>query len=404
LKTRVVSGKLILAKTKRKELVMDPETTRTIKDTPQPPHLYIAIELSQVKWKLGFTIGFGQAPRLRDIPARDLSSLVKEIALAKVRFELPEKTSVRCCYEAGRDGFWLHRFLQTQEVTNLVVDSSSIEVNRRKRRAKTDRLDATKLLTMQMRYYQGEPKVWSVVHPPSLEEEDQRQLHRELIALKTERTHYINQIKGLLASQGVILHIISKDFLSQLTQVRLWDGSPLPIALHARLKRDYERYELVKQQIHCLEAERAETIRTSTTPAVGQVRQLLRLKGIGVESAWLYVMEFFAWRDFANRREIGALAGLTPTPYTSGGSSREQGISKAGNRRVRAMAVEIAWEWLRFQHESQLSRWYQERFAGGNRRMRRVGIVALARRLLVALWKFLETDFIPQGAHLKATG
>jgi transposase len=382
---------------------MNPETTRTINDTPQPPYLNMAIELSNDKWKLGFTIGFGQAPRLRDIPARDLTSLVKEIARAKERFGLPEKASVRSCYEAGRDGFWVHRFLQTQGVTNLVVDSSSIEVNRRKRRAKTDRLDAGKLLIMLMRFYQGELKVWSVVHPPSPEEEDQRQLHRELMALKAEQTHYINQIKGLLAGQGVVLPI-SKDFLSRLEQVQLWDGSPLPTALHARLKRDNVRYELVKQQIHQLEGEREKTIRTSTAPAVEQVRQLLRLKGIGVESAWLYVMEFFAWRDFANPREIGALAGLTPTPYTSGESSREQGISKAGNRRVRTMAVEIAWDWLHFQPESQLSRWYQERFAKGNSRVRRIGIVALARRLLVALWKYLETGSLPQGACLKSTG
>jgi transposase len=382
---------------------MNPETTRTINDTSLPPYLNMAIELSNDKWKLGFTIGFGQAPRLRDIPARDLSSLVKEIALAKERFGLPEKASVRSCYEAGRDGFWVHRFLQTQGVTNLVVDSSSIEVNRRKRRAKTDRLDAGKLLIMLMRFYQGELKVWSVVHPPSPEEEDQRQLHREIMALKAEQTHYINQIKGLLAGQGVGLPI-SKDFLSRLEQVHLWDGSPLPTALHARLQRDYVRYELVKQQIHQLEGEREKTIRTSTTPAVEQVRQLLRLKGIGVESAWLYVMEFFAWRDFTNPREIGALAGLTPTPYSSGESSREQGISKAGNRRVRTMAVEIAWDWLHFQPESQLSRWYQARFAKGNSRVRRIGIVALARRLLVALWKYLETGALPQGACLKATG
>jgi transposase len=160
---------------------------------------------------------------------------------------------------------------------------------------------------------------------------------------------------------------------------------------------------LVKQQIHRLAVEREEALRTSTVPAIEQVRKLLLLKGIGIESAWLYVMEFFAWRDFTNRREIGALAGLTPTPYASGESSREQGISKAGNRRVRTMAVEIAWEWLRFQPDSQLTLWYQERFAKGNRRAHRVGIVALARRLLVALWKYLETGALPKGACLKTS-
>jgi len=179
---------------------MKPETTRTINDTPQPQYLYMAIELSNEKWKLGFSIGFGQAPRLRDLDARDLAGLVKEIHMAKERFGLPESAPVLSCYEAGRDGFWLHHYLQTQGVANLVVDSASIEVNRRKRRAKTDRMDVGKLLTMLMRYHHGEKKVWSIVHVPSPEDEDQRQLHRDLMALKAEQTHHINRMKGLLAS------------------------------------------------------------------------------------------------------------------------------------------------------------------------------------------------------------
>src|ERR1035437_2899703 len=382
---------------------MKPETTRNINDTPFSQHLNMAIELSNEKWKLGFTIGFGQAPRLRDLDARDLAGLVKEIRMAKERFGLPESAPVFSCYEAGRDGFWLHRYLQTQGVANLVVDSASIEVNRRKRRAKTDRLDVGKLLTMLMRFHQGEQKVWSIVHVPSPEDEDQRQLHRDLMALKAEQTHHINRLKGLLASQGVALPF-QKDFLSRLETVQLWDGSPLPSALHARMKREYERYRLVKQQINQLELERLEAVRTSTTPAVEQVRQLLRLKGIGMNSAWVYVMEFFSWRGFRNRREVGSLAGLTPTPFQSGESSREQGISKAGNRRIRAMAIEIAWCWLRFQPDSQLSRWYQERFAKGGSRARQIGIVALARRLLVDLWQYLEKGALPEGACLKSSG
>ena len=381
---------------------MKPETTRTINDTPQPQYLYIAIELSNEKWKLGFTIGFGQAPRLRDLDARDLAGLVKEIHMAKERFGLPGSAPVLSCYEAGRDGFWLHRYLQTLGVANLVVDSASIEVNRRKRRAKTDRMDVGKLLTMLMRYHQGEKKVWSIVHVPSPEDEDQRQLHRDLMALKAEQTHHINRLKGLLASQGVALPF-QKDFLSRLETVRLWDGSPLPSALHARMEREYERYQLVKQQINQLELEREQAVRTSTALPVEQVRQLLRLKGIGMNSAWVYVMEFFAWRGFHNRREVGCLAGLTPTPYQSGESNREQGISKAGNRRIRAMAIEIAWAWLRYQPDSQLSRWYQERFAKGGSRARRIGIVALARRLLVDLWQYLEKGALPEGACLKSS-
>jgi transposase len=238
------------------------------------------------------------------------------------------------------------------------------------------------------------------VHVPSLEEENRRQLHRELMAIKAERTHHINRIKGLLASQGVLLPV-KKDFLSRLEAVRLWDGSHLPTDLNSRLLREYERYQLAERQINQLELSQVQAIRTSTDPAVGQVRQLLRLKGIGVNSAWLFVMEFFSWRSFKSRQELGALAGLTPTPYQSGDSAKERGISKAGNRRIRAMAVEIAWAWLRHQPESKLSRWYQKRFAKGGSRMRRIGIVALARRLLIDLWKYLETGVIPEGACWK---
>jgi transposase len=379
---------------------MEPEMTRHIHNITTS-YLYMAIELSQKEWKLGFTIGFGQRPRLRNLVARDLVTLVEEIRLAKVRFGLPENASVLSCYEAGRDGFWLHRWMLEQGVTNLIVDSASIEVNRRKRRAKTDRMDVGKLLTMLMRYQQGEKKVWSIVHVPSPEEEDQRQLHREMLVIKAERTRHINRIKGLLSSQGVVLKIKS-DFFSQMETVRLWDGSRLPETLHARLIREYERLQWCTQHIRQLELGQEEALRTSNTPAMAQVRQLRQLKGIGLNSSWLYVMEFFSWRGFHNRREVGSLAGLTPTPYQSGESAQERGISKAGNGYIRTMAIELAWDWLRFQPQSQLSRWYQERFAGGNSRTRRIGIVAVARRLLIALWQYLETGAVPPGAHLRA--
>ena len=378
---------------------MATETTQT-NHTMIPQTLYMALELSNTNWRLGFTIGLGQPPRLRKLQARDVKGLMEEISLGKVRFGLPGGVAVMSCYEAGRDGFWLHRFLIAQGVRNVVVDSASIEVNRRKRRAKTDRMDVGKLLTMLIRSVQGERKVWSVVNPPSPEEEDQRQLHRDLMALKRERTHHINRIKGLLASQGVKLEI-RVDFLEQLEAVRLWDGSELRAGLQNRLEREYQRYQLVQEQIRAINKIRRATIHTSDTPAIEQVRQLMRLKGIGVNSAWVYVMEFFAWRGFRNRRELGSLAGLAPTPYQSGDGGREQGISKAGNRAVRAMAIEIAWAWVRHQPDSALSRWYQERFGHGNSRMRRIGIVALARKLLIALWRYLELGVIPEGAQFK---
>jgi len=191
---------------RQNETTVKPETRRAANDITSP-YLYMAMELGNKEWKLGFTIGFGQPPRLRDLAARDLLALAKEIHMAKGRFGLPKDTPVRSCYEAGRDGFWLHRYLAQQGVTNLIVDSASIEVNRRQRRAKTDRMDVSQLLTMLLRYPQGENKVWSLVHVPSPEEEDQRQLHRERMALKHERTRHINRIQGLLASQGVMLKI-----------------------------------------------------------------------------------------------------------------------------------------------------------------------------------------------------
>ena len=376
------------------------ETTRTTEYSTFST-LYLAFELGNEKWKLGFTIGLGQRPRERTIDAGDWPALQAEIRLAKKRFGLPQTARVLSCYEAGRDGFWLHRYLLARGVENLVVDASSIEVPRRAKRAKTDRLDLGKLLTMLIRFDCGEKKVWSVVHVPSLEAEDKRHLHRELATLKTDRTRHINRIEGLLVGQGVRIPV-KADFLERLESIRLWNGSPLPAGLRSRLEREYACLQFVAQQIKELEAERKELIRTSTDPSVEKVRQLLRLRGIGDNSAWLYVMEFFGWRSLRNRREVGALAGLTPTPHQSGDESREQGISKAGNRPVRAMAIEIAWGWLRHQPHSDLSRWFQQRFGHGSKRMRKIGIVALARKLLVASWRYLEYGEIPAGAQLKA--
>ena len=370
------------------------------KDENRAPTLYLAFELSDQDWKLGFTVGLGQPPRQRKISAGDTTTLKQEIALAKQRFGLPADAPVVSCYEAGRDGFWLHRFLTSEHVTNLVVDSASIEVSRRGKHTKTDRLDVEKLLTMLLRYHAGESRVWSVVQVPSLAAEDQRHLHRQLLALKGERTRYGNRIKGLLVGQGIRL-AVNDEFLAHLPELRLWDGAPLPDGLAARLRREFAGWQFVHQQILALETERRTAIREAQEPAMAQVRQLLRLKGIGENAAWLYVMEFFGWRDFHNRREVGALAGLTPTPFQSGDEDHEQGISKAGNDLVRAMAIEIAWGWLRFQPDSALTQWYQERFGGGGKRLHKIGIVALARKLLIALWHYLDSGELPEGAALK---
>jgi transposase len=358
--------------------------------------LYLAFELGETEWKLAFTIGMGQKPRLRSMPARDRRRLHEEIAKAKRRFQLPADAPLRSCYEAGRDGFWLHRHLVANGVENQVVDSASIEVNRRQRRAKTDRLDAGKLLNLLLRYHGGESKVWSIVRVPSAADEDARQLHRELQELKEERTGHSNRIKGLLASQGLTAPEVNRHLPEWLSQVRLWDGSPVPQELQARLLREMERWELLDRQIKEVEEERRQRIRRDDTPHVDKVRALLDLWGIGLNGAWLLVYELFAWRRFDNRKQVGGCVGLTPTPYDSGGSRREQGISKAGNRRLRRLLVELAWCWLRWQPDSELSRWYARCFVG----RRKVGVVAVARKLLIALWRYLEHGEVPAGARL----
>lgn len=367
----------------------------------KPKTWYLAFELSQSKWKLGFSTGLGEAPRIRNIPAGDLDRLTQEIEKARGKFGIREQGSIISCYEAGRDGFWLHRYLYSQGIENWIVDSASIEVNRRARRAKTDRLDVGKLLTMLIRFDLGEREVWRTVNVPTVCEEDWRHLHRELKTLKKERTGHINRIKGLLSGHGIRMKV-KKGFPQQLEAVRKWDETTIPTYLQARLKREYERIEVVNQQIKQIEDQRQELLQRSDQNNIEQVRDLMKLRGIGIQSAWLFVMEFFSWRDFQNGKEIGALAGLTSTPHESGGTHREQGISKAGNRYVRGIVIETAWSWLRYQPDSELSLWYQRRFGSQSKRVRRIGIVALARRLLVSLWRYLETGELPKGAVLKS--
>jgi transposase len=379
---------------------MPPTATHKEQGNTTEATLFMSFELSEKNWKLGFTTGPGQKPRERTVTARDQKRVLDEIAQANRRFGLPETTPVVSCYEAGREGFWLHRFLLAHGITNHVVDSSAIEVSRRQRRAKSDGLDVRKLLSMLIRYHQGERQVWQVVNVPSVEAEDQRHLHRDLETLKQERGDTTRRIKGLLSSQGLRVKNLTK-LPEQLDALRLWDGAPIPPGLRQRVLRVYAHHQFLSEQIAEVEAERRARLQTSTETSIDQVRQLMMLKGIGINGAWLLVMEFFGWREFKNRREVGGLAGLTPTPYQSGESAREQGITKSGNRHVRWMITELAWSWLRFQPDSALSVGFRERFGDGGKRLRRIGIVAVARKLLIALWRFLKTGALPEGAVLK---
>lgn len=371
--------------------------------------LYMSFELSHNKWKLAF--GTGGNPRIVQIDARDLKRLEEEIMKAKRKFGLAPETKVICCYEAGRDGFWLHRYLHSIGHQNLVVDSSSIEVSRRKRRAKTDRIDAGKLYTMLVRHMRGEKKVWSVVRAPSRQDEDERRQHREISRLQQEQGAHNNRIKSLLVTQGIVADV-NRQLPKLLEEAVLWDGSHLSEQLKAEILREYARWELIGEQLHKIRKEQHEEIKAAKSrrgnPEWGEVEkklqmvvQLISLCGVGERSAWPLVYEFL-WRDFENRRQVGNAAGLCGTPYDSGESTREQGISKAGNKRIRSLMVELSWFWLRYQPESTLTKWFNERFGHGGKRMRRIGIVAVARKLLIALWRYSKFGEVPEGARFKA--
>lgn len=382
---------------------MRPVTTRSSAVGPASPTpvLHLSFELGERQWKLAFTIGLGQRPRHRTIRAGDLTRLEHEVAVARQRFGLPATARVVSCYEAGRDGFWLHRALLARGIENVIVDASSIEVNRRARRAKSDRLDNEKLNEMLVRYHAGERRVWHVVPVPSEADEDQRHLERERQTLIQERTRLRNRLQGLLATHGVTV-ALTGDVHTALGAVRRWDGTPLPAGLLARARRDWDRLERVAAAITGLETERATRL-AGPTPTAACARHLHQLRAIGPTIAWTFASEVFGWRHFQNRRQVGSLVGLTPTGALSGAERRELGIAKSGNPQLRALAVELAWLWVRYQPQSALSRWYQARYARGGPRLRRIGIVAVARKLVIALWRYVAFDQVPEGALVRAS-
>jgi transposase len=364
-----------------------------------PARLYLAIELSRRNWKLGFSDGSATRARIRTIPARDFQELGEEIGRAKKHFELAAEVATVSCYEAGREGFWVHRALEERGVRNVIVDAASIDIQRRKR-AKTDRLDAESLVRKLVRYQAGERDVWSVVQVPSREAEDARQLHRDMVVLQRERQQHRTRIQSLLFTQGVEIQVTPKS-MADLQQLRCWDGRPVAENLRERIGREYTRLKMAEQDLRLLKKQQQARLKQAKTAAMEKVRLLQQLCGIAMKSSWVFVMELFGWREFSNRREVAGALGLTPMPYNSGDSAREQGISRAGNRRVRAMAIEIAWSWLKYQPESELSQWYQRRFGAGGKRQRRIGIVALARRLMIDLWRYVEKGTLPAGAQKK---
>lgn len=374
-----------------------PECTAVEVTAPGP--LLLAFELGERAWKLGFTTGLGQRPRLRQVPAAALDRIVEEIARAKQRFHLPADAPVVSCYEAGREGFWLHRWLLAHDVTNHVIDSASIEVNRRARRAKTDRLDLIGLLNLLARHQLGDARVWRVIRVPSVVDEDARHLHRTWETLQQDRTRVINRLRSLLATHGIRL-TIDRHFLDRLGSTRAWDGTPLPPGVQERLRTIWAQLELLNAQRTALATQRTARQRAPQTQTERYASQLPTLRGIGPIGAWTLATEIFGWRAIRNRRQLGALVGLVPAPYQSGDLAHDQGITRAGNKHVRRVMVQLAWGWVRFQPTSRLTCWFHERF-GGSRRHRRIGIVALARKLLIALWRYVESGVVPDGARVR---
>lgn len=362
--------------------------------------LYMAMELSNSKWKLGF--GNGSKLRRKSIDARDRQRCLEEVALARRKLKLAADARVVCCFEAGRDGHWIYRWLESEGFEVLEIDSSSIETARGRKHVKTDGVDVEKLLDLLIRHHCfGLRKAFSVVRVPCAAAEAAQRLHREDEYLLEQRTRSSNRIKGLLVSQGVVEVPLRGDFSGWLDQVRLWNGEGLSEELKTELRRMHTQYAVFDSQLRELTNDYAEEL-LADTPVAEKRRQLEVLKGIGPKSSRPLSAEVFAWRRFANTKQVGAMAGLTPTPSQSGDTETEQGISKAGNRRVRRIMIELAWLWLRWQPDSALSQWFNRRWAHGGKRQRRVGIVALARKLLVALWRYTEHGVIPEGAVLKA--
>jgi transposase len=360
--------------------------------------LYVAFELGKKEWKLAMTSGFGRQPWLRTVAGGDLGAVERAVRSGRQRFGLPATARVISCYEAGRDGFWIHRALQRLGVENRVVDSASIEVNRRARRTKTDRIDALKLVMMLVRVCCGERRVFAEVRVPSAEAEAARHRSRERTALVQEQTRLRNQIGSWLATCGCRVTARTRQQAAWWTGARDWADAPLPPQVQARIARAEARLAVVAAQIATIDASQTTTVQRAEPQSA--LARLVQLKGVATTSASVLLDEGVVWRAFQNRRQIGGLLGFAPAKYASGESDRDQGISRAGNKRLQSVMVQLAWGWVHWQRQSALTRWYQERFGRG-KRARRVGIVALARKLLIAFWRYATAGVLPAGAVLK---
>jgi transposase len=372
---------------------------------PEALVLAVSLELAAASWKVALHDGRREKPAVHTVSqpqaAARLQAVLDLIEAHRQKWSLPAGVRVVVCYEAGQEAFWICRALQAEHVECYVVDPASIPVQRHKRRAKTDRLDAIRLVINLRAWLRGERDRMHVVHVPSPQDEASRQLMRDRGQLQKEVLQHCDRMRKLLATLGCWDEVDHQDFAGRLArdEVKCHDGAPLPAELRQRLLRECERLALARQQLGMLEKTRQASL---SAPARARRNVLARLKGIGEVGASRLALELF-WRAFSNRRQVGACVGLVPQPYDSGESQTDQGISKQGNRRVRALLVEMAWTWLRYQPGSALTQWFNQRTqgTGPNRRARRIAIVAVARRLVIALWRYLKDGVIPEGAQLK---
>ena len=371
--------------------------------------LYVAVELSRSDWLVAVLAPGAQRASRHKLEAGDVEGLLALVARARGRAE-----RVCSCYEAGYEGFWLHRRLLAAGIESFIVDPSSLQVDRRARRKKTDAIDVETILRALVAWDRGERGLCAMVRAPDPAAEDARRTSRERERLVRERTGHLNRIRGLLMTMGIYdFNPRPADRLEHLAGLVTGDGRPLPERLAVEIRREIDRLQLVERQIRELERERdppaprgrprkdAQPRQIDPASPRGRIARLQKLRGIGPEIAGVLQDEVF-YRNFDNRRQLTAYCGLDPTPFASGSTRREQGISKAGNRRARHAAVELAWLWLQWQPDTALARWFQARVGAGTGRHKRTMIVALARKLLIALWRFLEGGLVPDGAILKA--
>lgn len=380
------------------------DVTKSLVALDQDSTMIVAIEISQACWLVaGMVPGIERHPLKKLDP--DPEALLKLLERWRAQALKAGKTVARIvvAYEAGRDGFWLARWLEARGLEAYVIHASSVAVARTHRRAKTDRLDLNLLKRALLGWLRGEPGHCTMVAVPSLAEEDAKRPSRERESLVGERSRIVNRMKASLARLGIRgFNPKLRKAPERLEQLRTPEGAGVPANTLAALRRDMARLRLLSEQIRAIEADRlARLERAPEAPPHAMIRLLARVRGLGIETADMLVNEVLS-RSLRDRRAVARYGGLTGAPDESGARRREKGLAKAGNARVRRGMIQLAWRFLMFQPDSALARWYRVRTAGASGAVRKTMIVALARKLLIALWRLVTTGELPAGVVLAA--